>query len=64
MSDALGAFVERVARTRRDGDNDGSGESLELENDDAWETLCGFINDARKLLGLPEELYPLPPSVD
>jgi hypothetical protein len=60
--DALLSFVREIAETRKDGDDDGQGEEYALENDDAWETLMGFVDTARSLLGM--DPYPLQRAAD
>jgi len=42
------AFVDKVAGLDKDGDVDVNG-AIELENDHAFETLCGLISQARDM---------------
>lgn len=53
------SWIRDIAYMRRDGEDDGNGESYVIENDDAWETVMGLISEARSFLSLPDDLYPL-----
>lgn len=49
-------FVERVAALPKDGEGtDDDGEPLEMESDEAYDTVHELIDSARKLLGLPAD---------
>jgi hypothetical protein len=49
-------FVRDVAHLRPDGEGtDDEGEPWVMENDDAVDTLCGLIGEARAILGEPRD---------
>jgi hypothetical protein len=53
-ADHLLAFARDVAGMRPDGEGtDDEGEPWVMENDDAVDTLCGLIGEARAILGEP-----------
>jgi hypothetical protein len=47
-------WVQGIAAIRLDGEEPGTGEPFIVENDDAWSTVRGLVNDARGLVGASE----------